>query len=771
MAYWLATTRTVQEEGVISRFDPRFWTANFPRPMMAAVTAIAPDALRVDAVFHTQGDLAGLIWTAEDTDDHPLLRYETARDFRGCRLGFRWRSGGVVALDAIHGPVLTIEGRDAAGAARAWYVRLWNYAAGAPTDATVTLDFADLDGGFALPGEADPVWAGDVDRMFVSLVPPGYVAGGPSPAPALAAPVEGWVEMTGISCDGSGAVLAIGDAVVPEHGLSIASGYDDSYHLTPARLLRNALLLGYRVSITHYVGMSHYMRLEPNSGGYYASLTGGTLNVAATAWHRDFAAVAKALGYAVIWSLSYELLDTHCWGDWKQRAWDGAPALTGWTPPSTLLSPAHGGAMAYLRAVGTAFIGIAVAAGLAPKFQVGEPWWWVLPDGRPCLYDAAARTAFGGNPVQIASLAGTIDGAGRALLDAAGVVLAASTAALMAAVRTAAPATLTHLLVYLPTVLAETTPEAKRANVPLGWAHPAFDVLQLEDYDFVVAGNVAATARGVAAMQARLGYDPADTHYFAGFVLRPDQAAQWRAIEAAATAARARGSAQTFLWALPQVLRDGFVHFDQEEDAVDAFDDVLFPLALGREAEVSPEFSTAIVTSGGGFERRNASWAEARTRYDVGPGVRSEADIAALLAFFRARMGPARGFRMRDPFDSGSGGSVASPFDQRLGVGDGIAVRFGLCKRYGDAVRRITRPIAGSVRVAVAAVETTAFTLGAGGWIALDHAPAAGAVVTAGFQYDVPVRFAEDRLSVTRATFLAGAVTSVPLIEVREDAA
>ncbi|RZM12058.1 MAG: TIGR02217 family protein, partial [Sphingomonas sp.] len=77
MAYWLANQRTVQERGVISRFDPRFWTVNFPRPMMAAVTTTAPDALRVDAVFHTRGDLAGLIWEAEDTHDHPLLRYAT----------------------------------------------------------------------------------------------------------------------------------------------------------------------------------------------------------------------------------------------------------------------------------------------------------------------------------------------------------------------------------------------------------------------------------------------------------------------------------------------------------------------------------------------------------------------------------------------------------------------------------------------------------------------------------------------------------------------
>lgn len=40
--------------------------------------------------------------------------------------------------------------------------------------------------------------------------------------------------------------------------------------------------------------------------------------------------------------------------------------------------------------------------------------------------------------------------------------------------------------------------------------------------------------------------------------------------------------------------------------------------------------------------------------------------------------------------------------------------------------------------------------------------------MTASFDFDVPVRFAEDRLAVSRATWGAGAAPSVPLIELRE---
>jgi uncharacterized protein (TIGR02217 family) len=103
-----------------------------------------------------------------------------------------------------------------------------------------------------------------------------------------------------------------------------------------------------------------------------------------------------------------------------------------------------------------------------------------------------------------------------------------------------------------------------------------------------------------------------------------------------------------------------------------------------------------------------------------------------------------------------------------LGEGDGERLAFALVKAYGDAARRITRPVAGSVRVAVDGVETAGFAIGAGGVVVLDAPPSGGALVTAGFRFDVPVRFAEDSLSVNRATFMAGAAPSVPLVEVRE---
>jgi uncharacterized protein (TIGR02217 family) len=775
MAYWLCDTRRAQKSTPVMRFDPRFWTVNFPRPMMASVVTTGPESLRADAVFYNANDLAGLIWDSEDTLDHPLLAYETNRDYRRLKVSFHWKSQGIMPLNAVNGPTLTITGRDAAGQPKSWYVRLWNYATGTPEDAQITIKFSDLSGGFLLPQEADPVFAGDIDQMFISMVPPQYTGA----ATQFSAPVTGWAELSNIRCDGAGVMLDTGDVLLPEHKLKMATGYDDAYNQTPARLLRQIHALGYRGTINHYVGMSHYFRLEPLGGGYYVSLNGGALNVACKAWHKSFAGQAKLLNFDLILSLSYEVFNVHCWNDWKQRAENGDPALTGWQPPSTLLSPAHTGAMAYLQAVGRAFAFILKEAALPVKFQIGEPWWWIMPDGRICLYDAAAQAAFGALLVSITNIAGPKTAAQNAMLNKAGELLSASTAALVAAVRDEAGTAefISHLLVYLPTVLDPLAPSAKRANVPTGWAAPAFDVLQLEDYDWVTSGNHGATQRGIPIMSQRLGYPVDQQHYFAGFVLRPEENFQWRDIEFATVQSERRGTAQTYVWALPQVARDGFTHFEignEQEDEMHAFDDIIFPLQIGQQASAIAEFSTNIVTTLSGHERRNSNWADARLSFDVAPGVRSEAELGILLNFFRARRGPAVGFRFRDPFDHHSNDAGITPraSDQVIGQGDGLQTIFQLVKTYGISSngqkRLITHPNTSSLRVAVNGTTVNGWSLAAGGKIIFEIAPSAGAIISAGFLFDVPVRFTDDRIEVSRFSFEAGDIPAVALIEIKE---
>lgn len=319
-------------------------------------------------------------------------------------------------------------------------------------------------------------------------------------------------------------------------------------------------------------------------------------------------------------------------------------------------------------------------------------------------------------------------------------------------------------------------PELHRANLPMAWARPAFDRLQIEDYDWLTAGKTGLARAKRAEWAGTLGYPLAEQHYFAGFVLNAsDAAAQWPLIAQAAEEARDEGVAASFIWALPQVARDGFTCFRLAGDGdVQAFDDVLFPLSIGREASVAPAFSTQLVESVSGHEQRSSDWADARLRFDAGPGVRSEADMAALIAFFRARRGQARGFRFTDPYDHASCdlGEVPGALDQRIGTGDGSVSEFALVKSYGDGAepqqRFITRPVAGSIRVAVNGSELLSGWQHLGkGVIAFAAAPAAGAIITAGYRFDVPVRFAEDVLEINRATFAAGEAPSVPLVEIR----
>ena len=776
MRWWLAAPEDQGATRHVRRFDPRWWLVDFPRPMMASVVTEGPETVVVTLEFQRKADLAGLIWESVDRCSHKLCALETRRDYRGLLWRFRWQSSGdVLALDAVNGPVLTIEGRDAAGAARTWYVRLWNYAVGTPTDAEIALDFDALAGGFLLPGEADPVWAGDIDRLFISLVPTGH-DGSDAPLPAVAIAE---VRLTTLALDGDGAVLQAGRPALPPHDWRLCTAYDDLYNQTPERILEQALLLGWRGAITHYLGMSHFMALRPESDGYVVDPARPLCGPAA-AWHADFLARAGALGFAPILSLSMELFAAHCPADWAQRDVDGVMGLTGWVPPSALLSPCHADAQAWLRSVVMAAMAL-VPAGVQPAFQVGEPWWWVGPDARPCLYDAATvaqwQAETGALPPAISDIQGAKSPAEQTWLDWCGVRLAEATAGMVAAARAVAPTVRTHLLFYAPQVLLDDRPDLARANMPPGWAYPAFDVLQLEDYTFVTGANQAGQARARTAVAAGLGYALSDQHYLAGFVLNEaDAVAHWPLIAAAAAQSRA---AEIFIWAWPQVARDGFTPFTlaDGDDAMPAFHDVRFPLYLGYGAAGGPAFSTQVVVTGSGAEQRNAEWADARLEYDAGLGVRSEADLAQLLAFFRARRGQAHGFRFLDPLDNSSArnGDPAAT-DQQLGMGDGSTTRFALLKSYGDdgladdppQRRRITRPWPDSVQVAVDGVAVSGWTLRDGGIIDFAVPPPAGAPVTAGYRFDVPVRFASDRLAVSLAGWQAGELPGVPLNELRE---
>lgn len=204
------------------------------------------------------------------------------------------------------------------------------------------------------------------------------------------------------------------------------------------------------------------------------------------------------------------------------------------------------------------------------------------------------------------------------------------------------------------------------------------------------------------------------------------------------------------------------------------FHEVGFPLAIAFHSAGGPGRKTEIITLGSGYEERNAVWAGSRRRYDVGSGVRTLDDLSAVIAFFEARLGRLYGFRFQDFADCKSCAPAATPVvtDQALGTGDGTTRVFQLRKAYADTaasyVRDIVKPVAGSVMVAVnGAALDSGFTVDAAtGLVTFDAAPAAGAVLTAGFAFDTPVRFDTDTLSINLASFAAGEAASIPLVEI-----
>jgi uncharacterized protein (TIGR02217 family) len=205
-----------------------------------------------------------------------------------------------------------------------------------------------------------------------------------------------------------------------------------------------------------------------------------------------------------------------------------------------------------------------------------------------------------------------------------------------------------------------------------------------------------------------------------------------------------------------------------------AFHEIRFPAHLSLGSAGGPERLTEVVTLVNGFEERATPWAHSRRRYDAGVGMRSLDDLAGLIAFFEARRGRLHGFRWKDWSDHKSCAPSAEPGlgDQEIGTGDGTTLTFELAKTYvsgGESYRRpIRKPVAGSVIVGLDGAEALDVTVDAvAGTVTFVQAPAIGTVVTAGFLFDVPVRFDTDSLRVSIGGFEAGEVPDVPVAEIR----
>lgn len=197
-----------------------------------------------------------------------------------------------------------------------------------------------------------------------------------------------------------------------------------------------------------------------------------------------------------------------------------------------------------------------------------------------------------------------------------------------------------------------------------------------------------------------------------------------------------------------------------------AFAEVQFPADISYGSSGGPEYATDVVASASGYEQRNVNWVEARARYNVAHGVKTKAQLEALIAFFRARKGRAHGFRFKDWTDY-------QATTETLGTGNGSQTQFPLIRTYVSGgvteTRTIKKPVAGTVQVykngvlqtSGVRVDTTT------GVVTFTTAPPAGQRITASFQFDVPVRFDTDRLSASLDAYGIHSWLDIPIVEVR----
>lgn len=204
-----------------------------------------------------------------------------------------------------------------------------------------------------------------------------------------------------------------------------------------------------------------------------------------------------------------------------------------------------------------------------------------------------------------------------------------------------------------------------------------------------------------------------------------------------------------------------------------AFDEVQFPTDISRGATSRPRRIVDVVTLRSGHEQRNTIWTNSRRSYDISLGLRELDDVYAVQEFWEARRGALRGFRFKDWSDFKSVAPNASVSNADQAMASITSTTFQLQKVYSAAsnpwTRTITKPVSGTVTIrdnTGALTEGVDYTVDYSTGI-VTFTPAPTGTPTAGFEFDVPVRFQDEDLEINVALFDVGSVPSIMLLEVR----
>lgn len=365
----------------------------------------------------------------------------------------------------------------------------------------------------------------------------------------------------------------------------------------------------------------HRITLQPNNPGRY-SLAAETwsedpekpVNDATMQWFRALFVEMKRFDYSYINSVAYEILNFFMHEDWKQRDYSGAPALSGWKPPSSFIQPTNQEALDFMAAVQIQIIQACVDAEVPVKFQIGEPWWWdgTYTNGAPCIYDPATVAMYEaetGNPVPTPWIQNVYEELAPdqiPYMEWLRDKLGASTNNIRDQVKAVFPDVEATLLFFTPQIFSFASELTRLVNFPIEyWKSPQYDFVQIEDYDWIIDGRLDLVPKTFEAATDILGYPRSVVHYFTGFIQLPQDYHIWPWIDKAIEMAKEVNMPYIYIWSYTQVMRDSVLYNDLPNAPLNVpIWDV--PPNWSSTYRITRNYKTDILTSRGGKEQRRA---------------------------------------------------------------------------------------------------------------------------------------------------------------------
>lgn len=571
-------------------FHEDYWYINGPRSASFSIIT-SENKIEANLLSRRASDLVALIWEKDDFFQHIALKRESISDFTNGVLEFDLSIEGDMPDidDETKGAVITVIDNNE----NSYFIRLWDYSDKASsTSCHVTLDFSNVQGGF---NQDTPIPWNNVQRIMLSVISDSFDSENSAP---LSAPKKGKVIIENIESTLSGQpwTMEVNSVSLSPHRVGMCTAYDDSYYMSPKRIVDALYSLGYRGTVNHYCGMSHYYDQKWSSGesrfrvveNNSEAPTYTLINDSSRAWHESFVLHAKENEMNVLFSISYELFSEACPFEWTQRDWNDQYAATGYTPPSFMLSPCITGGMDWLKSIFIEFATILDNADLPVIMQIGEPWWWWNGSTRkPCIYDYPTKLKFNNETGLFAPEIPTIDDIHltgtpydeyKAFLKKE---LGNSTLDIKDAIKAQFPNAKVAPLIFLPSIADESVGIMRDINFPKReWEYPAFDFIQTEVYDWLIRQDYKKSVSAFYTPIDLLGYEAPKVQYLAGFVpgndlgqlvdpnydLLVDGKRIWSDILGSIKIANKYNIGKSYVWAFPQVIRDSII-FQESQDA------------------------------------------------------------------------------------------------------------------------------------------------------------------------------------------------------------